>query len=88
MEIDTQEGKEVVGQIAFAYRKWLYLVEHFLEIGEAQTILSLSERLFDRQVCLYEESNASLPNIYKDRCAETFVRAPKRHCRSNYNSRT
>ena len=88
VELETPEGKELVGQIALCYRKWLYIVEHYLELDDAPTIVSLSECLFERQVSLYEESRDWFPNIYKDRCAETFVRAPKRPSRSTYHSRT
>ena len=79
----------MVGQIALSYQKWLYILDHYLDLKEdVQFIISLGECLFERQLCLYEESKEWFRNIYKDRCAETFVRAPKRHSRSNYNSRT
>ena len=88
VKLETPEDREAVGQIAFCYRKWLSIVEDYLELESALNLVDLSESLFERQVRLYEEGKDWFPNIYKDRCAETFVRAPKRQRRSNYNSRT
>lgn len=45
---------------------------------EVAKVVDFCDMLFERQIGLYEEYANQFKNIYRDRVAEYFTRAPKR----------
>ena len=83
-------GRERVGQLCQIFQIWCNLLEQALNVSDVGSIVNFCEQLFDRQIALYEEYKDQFKNIYKDRVAEYFKRAPKRvvNVRGEGNSRT
>ena len=83
-------GRERVGQLCQMFQIWCNLLEQALNVSDVGSIVNFCEQLFDRQIALYEEYKDQFKNIYKDRVAEYFKRAPKRvvNVRGEGNSRT
>ena len=83
LELDTQHGKQVVGQIALAYQRWIHVLGVVLDVEDIPKIIEFVDHIFEREVALYEEYKTQFPNIYKDRCADYFTRPPKKR---SYNA--
>ena len=83
LELDSQYGKQAVAQISLAYQKWIQILGVTLEVDKVPSVIDFADHIFERQVALYEEYKDQFSNLYKDRCAEYFVRAPKKR---SYNT--